>query len=724
MAEPAQKLPAEAESGEDGKLISETTVEQNVRTKTIYSAGQAANDNNNASAAGSAGTQATNDNAAGSDAGNSNGQSTNVSGDNKGASGVQNGNGQKDNGQERAQEGENRGEAKAGEASGDDGVGEDKKKDKEGEKGKEKDEEGKKKEEGEKEGEEGEKNENKDQDKNKDANEGGEAGQGKENNQQQQGTPDAKQAGDEGNPGNANQENVAAPNQNVAGAVNTPTQAAAPQQQRTSERTPAPATQQNRSQGTPARVQPTRQRPQVAAAQPGSPARPNAAPANGNDRRAKNAGYSNRAADSNKRPRERLTTDKKPTESPVAKSQEGGSNKSKVPSGGASTKTSQGNKGSPTSGANLKQQAVQKTIGKAVDVAGKKLGLSGVQNQFIANLIALIVELISGVGILIFIFHVVGLIVWVFRKERWKEVRALLIPFILIAGGGMLMAFLTVVMGLSVLTCSIGQSRIPFGIPMGVVSRIGAVMHSDVGYFAQLCDKLNVVTGGVGGTGSASSGTTGATAASGQNSAGATLADSETITEEVLIANTLLTRPAALPSTFATQTNRAGYVSPAQCQLSELPYSNETSLQRVAMPDGTTTIITLPIHQTIDCSKIDPARVDVRSIHAGKIIRLVYDDPTLGDYATIEYPNNLRVSYYHIALLPELTLGKTVAAAEKIGTLAQTGGHTFEGVTMRFEYKLANGAWQVFNPISANPELSILTTFPCSNDASKSCLIL
>lgn len=416
-------------------------------------------------------------------------------------------------------------------------------------------------------------------------------------------------------------------------------------------------------------------------------------------------------------------------EQKAASTQEGSGDKAKVSTDKASkldSKTEGGGIGGKSGG--LKDRAVKKTVGKAVDKVGSALGLSPVKKQFLIHIVVLVLELISGIGTLLFIFHVIGLIIWVFQKGRWRELGGLLILLAGVVITGLLTIFMTYIIGFSVIACSIGQSRIPFNIPMSVVSRIGSWYHSDTGYFAQLCNQLNVLSGGVGessSSGSSGARTGGTTTLSDSASSGLVLVDTEgTISDTPVIPNTLLTRPQSLPAEFAAQTNQAGYVSPVQCQLSDLPYSNETSLQRVALPDGTTTVITLPIHQTIDCKQNDPTKVSVRSVHTGKIVRLVYADEALGDYATIEYPNNLRVSYYHMQLLPELTLGKTVNAGESIGRLAQSGGGAFEGVTMRFEYKLANGSWQVFNPISSNLDASILTTFPCADDAMKNCLLL
>lgn len=451
--------------------------------------------------------------------------------------------------------------------------------------------------------------------------------------------------------------------------------------------------------------------------------RPEGQPGGNNNRPGGDGVNSSKRSSENKRASRLNNGDKKKTGDTASLPKGKNSTPTPKPPTGASAP------GASTGKGGIKKQVVEKSVGKVVDKLGSKVGLSPVKKQFIVHLVVLILEFISGIGIILFIFHVLGLIVWLAQKGRWKEVGMLLLPFILLGVGGFLTIFLVLTVGGGIIACQIGQSRIPFGIPMNVASRVGSWFHSGTGDLAQLCDQLNLLTPGVGGSsGSAGggSGTNSRRAVSTNNDFGATFVDGvDGVDDTPIFPNTLLTRPQSLPPEFATQSNQAGYVSPAHCKLGDLPYSSEKSLQRVALPDGTTTVITLPVHQTVECSSVDPTKGSVRSVHIGKIVRLVYADEKLGDYVTIEYPNKLRVTYYHLRLLPELTLGKMVSAGETIGNLSQTGPAPFEGVIMRFEYQVNSGAWEPFDPINTqNSALSILTPFPCVDDAANRCLLL
>lgn len=376
------------------------------------------------------------------------------------------------------------------------------------------------------------------------------------------------------------------------------------------------------------------------------------------------------------------------------------------------------------------QAVAKKVAGKALDKLGKAVGINAVQKQFILHIIGLVAELITGIGILLFIWHLVYVLIWLMRKERWRDVQALLLPFGAVVVFGGIIIFVTLTAAIPAVSCQVGQNRIPFGISFGTVARIGSTFHADTGNFAQLCSQLNFHGAGAGSNIARSSGNNGGGSSTAQvsttnsTSSDVTFAQAIQMQGPAIIPGTLLTRPQPLPNELSTQSNQAGYVSPAECRLGDIPYSNESSLQRVRLANGNETIVNLPVHQTIECIQNNPEKVTVRAMQMGKIVRLVYDDPHLGSNITIEYPNNLRVSYYHFSLLPELTLAKTVSAGENIGSLAQTGQNTFRGVTLKFELRSTDGTWQPFNPINQNPELSILTPFPCADDANKRCLLL
>lgn len=376
----------------------------------------------------------------------------------------------------------------------------------------------------------------------------------------------------------------------------------------------------------------------------------------------------------------------------------------------------------------LEQRAVKAVAGKAVDAAGKAFGWNATQKAFVMHLIGLLLELISGIGTVIFIFHVIGLLFWLVRKQRYEQVKPMLLPFAGLILGGLIIILLEVALVFTVVACEVQQSRIPFGIPIGVASSIASYFNADVGNLAQLCSRLNLHGAGVGslaGTRPGGGGGGGATTTIGDGTSGVSLVDALGAPAEVpLIAGTLFTRPQSLAPELGSQINAAGYVSPAQCKLGDLPFTNASSLTKVRLADGRDTIITLPMHQTVECIQNDSAKNMVKSMHIGKIIRLVYADGQLGDYVTIEYPNGLRISYYHLTLLPDLTLGKTLNAGEVIGNLGQTGQTTFQGMTIRFEYKMTNGQWQAFNPINTNADISLLTPFPCAESANSRCLLL
>ncbi|MBI4835853.1 MAG: peptidoglycan DD-metalloendopeptidase family protein [Candidatus Abawacabacteria bacterium] len=511
------------------------------------------------------------------------------------------------------------------------------------------------------------------------------------------------------------------------------------------------------SPNVPANAQPVPPQPiqatpaQPAGIKPGeSVKRPDLAPGTSTSNRPANVRTGRIANESNKaasgRPDSGIANRAGQSEKRDAKSQSGDSDegtnnakagaehsKSSSAASSAIKEKSTGNAAKGVGKADVRRAAIQKTVGTAIDKAGKVLGLNKVQNEFLKHLAFLLIWLflgVTGIGIILFVIHVFYLIYWIFSKGRYKELKGLVALFFVISLGGMFVQLLVVTTGATIIACQIGQSRIPFGVPIGYTGRIGSVFNADWGAFAEVCSKINLLGAGVGSGASSSAnagGRGGATRSIAlQDPVGAVLIQSTMPSSEPpVIQGTLLTRPQALPAGFATQTNRAGYVSPAHCRLGDLPYSDRSALKRVRLPNGQDTIITLPIHQTVECIENYSSRTTVRSVHTGKIIRLVYGDSLLGDNITIEYPNGLKVSYYHVALLPTLTLGKTVNAGEQIGTLAQTGQNTFKGVKMRFELKSTDGSWQPFDPINqSNMDASILTTFPCSDDATKKCLLL
>ncbi len=388
--------------------------------------------------------------------------------------------------------------------------------------------------------------------------------------------------------------------------------------------------------------------------------------------------------------------------------------------------------------ANLEKQVAEAAARRAGAIAGG-LGASKKTQENITvslivliNLVFLVLEVVSGIGILLFILHIVLFLYWLSKENRWKKsllalVMILLSPFTLVFG--VFVAFSITLLGFIFITCQTTANSIPFGIPISYVTSIGSFFGANFGPFAQVCDHLNVHSLGVGGvanttTRNANTPNGGTTRAVGIIDGQVILVDESGQTLTPVLANTQLVRPQSLAPEVANQANQAGYLSPASCKLGEIPYSEEVITRSVRLDNGETKLIAFPIHKTIDCIKNDPAKTAIRSVQLGKVVRLVDDDSVLGKYVTVEYPNGLRVSYYHLAqITPTLALGSILNAGQPIGTMGNTGQISFEGTQMLFELKDANGNWKVFNPISSNSNASVLTTFPCADNAGAQCLL-
>jgi murein DD-endopeptidase MepM/ murein hydrolase activator NlpD len=388
--------------------------------------------------------------------------------------------------------------------------------------------------------------------------------------------------------------------------------------------------------------------------------------------------------------------------------------------------------------ANLEKQVAEAAARRAGAIAGG-LGASKKTQENITvslivliNIIFLVLEVVSGIGILLFILHIVLFLYWLSKENRWKKswlalIMILLSPFTLIFG--VFVAFSITLLGFIFITCQTTANSIPFGIPISYVTSISSFFGANIGPFAQVCDHLNVHSLGVGGvanttTRNANTPTVSTARAVGMIDGQVVLVDESGQTLTPVIANTQLVRPQPLAPEIANQANQAGYLSPASCKLGDIPFSDEVITRNVRLDNGQTKLVAFPIHKTIDCIKNDPAKTTVRSVQLGKVVRLVDDDSVLGKYVTVEYPNGLRVSYYHLAqITPTLALGSILNAGQPIGTMGNSGQISFEGTQMLFELKDANGNWKVFNPISGNGDASVLTTFPCADNAGSQCLL-
>lgn len=399
-------------------------------------------------------------------------------------------------------------------------------------------------------------------------------------------------------------------------------------------------------------------------------------------------------------------------------------------------------KGSPLEKANVEKQVAEAAARKASAFAGK-LGANKKQQEFISvnlialiNIIFLVIELLlieTVIAAFVLVFHIIVFLWWLLSKGRWKKailgtVALFLMPFI-----GIFSIFGIAAMGIlgtAFVVCNQTAQAIPFGIPISYVTSIGSFFGANVGPFAQVCDHLTVHSSGVGGVRNQSAqnrtaqSPSGTTQAIGAINGQVVLVDENGQTLTPVLPNTQLVRPQPLAPEIANQANQAGYLSPASCKLGEIPYSEEMITRSVRLDNGQTKLVAFPIHKTIDCIKNDPTKTTLRSVQLGKVVRLVDDDSVLGKYVTIEYPNGLRVSYYHLdQLTPTLALGSILNAGQPIGTMGKTGQISFEGTQMLFELKDANGNWKVFNPINTNGDASILTTFPCADNGNAQCLL-
>lgn len=393
-------------------------------------------------------------------------------------------------------------------------------------------------------------------------------------------------------------------------------------------------------------------------------------------------------------------------------------------------------------GANAQKQVAEAAARKAGAIAGN-FGANKKQQEFISinlialiNVIFLVIELLlieTVIAAFFLVFHIIIFLWWLLSKGRWKKawlgtVALFLMPFVSIFA---LFAIAAMgILGTAFIVCNQTAQSIPFGIPISYVTSIGSFFGANVGPFAQVCDHLTVHSSGVGGVRNqvaqnrSGQAPTGTTQVIGSINGQVVLVDENGQTLTPVIPNTRLVRPQPLASEIVTQANRAGYLSPASCKLGEIPYSEEMTTRSVRLDNGETKLVAFPIHKTIDCIKNDPAKATLRSIHLGKVVRLVDDDSVLGKYVTIEYPNGLRVSYYHLdQLTPTLALGSVLNAGQPIGTMGKTGQISFEGTQMLFELKDANGNWKIFNPINSNADASILTTFPCADNPNALCLL-
>ncbi len=347
------------------------------------------------------------------------------------------------------------------------------------------------------------------------------------------------------------------------------------------------------------------------------------------------------------------------------------------------------------------------------------------------NIVFLVLEVLSGIGVLMFILHVILFLYWLFTEDRWKHswmaaAAVFLMPFLSVFG--IIAGFCIAIMGTAFIACHQMAESIPAGIPINVVTSIGSIFGANTGPFAQVCDLINVHSAGIGGVSrphtAAPATTGGATHAVGTINGQVVLVDDNGQTLTPVIEGTQLVHPQPLSAELATQANQAGYVSPASCKLGEIPYSNEIISRNVLLDNGQTKLVAFPIHKTIDCIQNDPTKLSVRSVQLGKVVRRVEEDTVLGKYVTVEYPNGLRVSYYHLDAIPDtIALGSVVNAGQSVGTMGKTGQISFTGTQMLFELKDADGNWQVFNPVRDTADTSILTIFPCAGDISTKCLL-
>lgn len=389
--------------------------------------------------------------------------------------------------------------------------------------------------------------------------------------------------------------------------------------------------------------------------------------------------------------------------------------------------------------ANIKRQLAEQSAQKVTAVAGK-MGASKKTQQYInvnliagINLVFLIIELLlieTIIGGLIFVVHLIAFTIWLVTKERWKRawlgaVALFALPVISVMA--VIGTFVSFLLLFAVIGCQHSEGVLPFGIPVGWLTTRISAFGTNWGALSQICDVINVRSTGVGTT---AAGTTPGQGASSSVTRAMTLASGDVVliddvtASPPIIAGTELRRPPQVPGTLTNQVNAAGYTSPAQCLLGDLPYSESVRMQRVVLDDGRERIVSLPAHQTIDCLQPDTARRNIRAIQTGTVVKRVEDDVVLGNYVTIEHPNGLRVSYYHLDSLPEdMVLGTIVGPGQLVGVGGQTGTNTFVGTKMQFEYKTSQGGWQVFNPISSTPALSIVTPFPCADNRLKNCLL-
>lgn len=393
-------------------------------------------------------------------------------------------------------------------------------------------------------------------------------------------------------------------------------------------------------------------------------------------------------------------------------------------------------------GANAQKQVAEAAARRAGAIAGN-FGANKKQQEFISinlialiNVIFLVIELLlieTVIAAFFLVFHIIIFLWWLLSKGRWKKawlgtVALFLMPFVSIFA---LFAIAAMgILGTAFIVCNQTAQSIPFGIPISYVTSIGSFFGANVGPFAQVCDHLTVHSSGVGGgrnqvaQNSSGQTPTSTTQVIGSINGQVILVDENGQTLTPVIPNTQLVRPQPLAPEIITQANRAGYLSPASCKLGEIPYSEEMTTRSVRLDNGQTKLVAFPIHKTIDCIKNDATKTTLRSIQLGKVVRLVDDDSVLGKYVTIEYPNGLRVSYYHLdQLTSTLALGSVLNAGQPIGTMGKTGQISFEGTQMLFELKDASGNWKIFNPINSNAEASILTTFPCADNANSQCLL-
>lgn len=474
---------------------------------------------------------------------------------------------------------------------------------------------------------------------------------------------------------------------------------------------------------------PSGSRPNIASQPTKNNTQNTSASPNANKTKAGSNSFASRAQQGMQKMAERQLKDEKDGDANISKATQGP---------GISAKKSGALAADVANKANLEKQVAEAAARRAGAIAGS-LGASKKTQENITvslvvliNIIFLVLEVVSGIGILLFILHIVLFLYWLSKENRWKKsllalVMILLSPFTLVFG--VIVSFCMCLLAVTFITCQQTAQSIPFGIPIGYVTSIGSFFGANFGPFAQICDHLNVHSLGVGGgtnttNRNATTPSGGTTRAVGMINGQVILVDESGQTLTPVLANTQLVRPQPLAPEIANQANQAGYLSPASCKLGEIPYSEEVITRSVRLDNGETKLVAFPIHKTIDCIKNDSAKTTVRSVQLGKVVRLVDDDSVLGKYVTVEYPNGLRVSYYHLnQITSTLALGSIVNAGQPIGTMGNTGKISFEGTQMLFELKDVSGNWKVFNPISSNADASVLTTFPCADNAGMQCLL-